>query len=215
MPSSVRLAHLRQGSTPRSHRAPLSRSRLRPHRPSDLRRTTDFGERPVRSRGLLRGVLSVRPSPPMGKLQRPRASQGADFRASIRRRVRSRQRVLPHYQADALLTFSPSEVCQLESLGSRPPLFRFRCGFGRLSASSALIWRFRVSIRPSLEDTPKSLSNLLRVFHLPPPTDPLPFPVMSRARLPFARPFRAARRNASGDAVSSAIDCEADGPAPR
>jgi hypothetical protein len=44
---------------------------------------------------------------PLGKLQRLRASQGVDFRAFIRRRVRSRYGMLPLYQVDALLTSSP------------------------------------------------------------------------------------------------------------
>jgi hypothetical protein len=68
---------------------------------------TGFGERPVQSKGLAHGIHSVCASPPSGKLQQHRASQGVDFRALIRRRVRSRTRVLSPVQADALLTFSP------------------------------------------------------------------------------------------------------------
>jgi hypothetical protein len=214
LPSFVRLAHLRRGTAPRSRHAPPSCARHRPRPPSDLRRMTDYGERPVQHEGLSRGVLSVRASPPTGKLQRPRASQGVDFRALIRRRVRSWQRVLPRHQVDALLTFSPFEVMPARPWGVRPPLFRFRWGVGRLSAPSALIRRFRVSIQSSLEETPRSLFNPLRVFHLPPPTGPLPSSVIGRVRLPFAWRLRTWRRNASGDAASSAISCEVDGPAP-
>jgi hypothetical protein len=147
----------------------------------------------VQSKGLAHGIHSVCASPPSGKLQQHRASQGVDFRALIRRRVRSRTRVLSPVQADALLTFSPSEVCQLDrwafalpSSASGEELATFR----RSLPSSR---RSRVSIRPSLEETPKSPSNPLRVFHLPPNRVTLALgdePRTVRANLACAKPVR-------------------------
>jgi hypothetical protein len=48
-----------------------------------------IGEWSEQQRGLTHGIHPLRASPSKGELQRPRVSQGADFRALIRRRVRS------------------------------------------------------------------------------------------------------------------------------
>jgi hypothetical protein len=48
-----------------------------------------IGERLAQQRGLTHGIHPLRTSPWEGELQRPRVSQDADFRALIRRRVRS------------------------------------------------------------------------------------------------------------------------------
>jgi hypothetical protein len=152
-----------------------------------------FGERPAQSEGLTRVIHPVCASPPTGELQRHRASVGVDFRALIRRGVRSRSRVLPLDQADALLTFPPSEVCQLDRWAFALPSSASGEGLVAFRRSLPSSRRSRVSIRPSLEVTPKSPSNPLRVFHLPPNRVTFALgdePRTIRADLAFAKPVR-------------------------
>jgi hypothetical protein len=119
LPPVTRLAHLQRGAEPRSCRAPLCCIGHHPCRSSNFRRVAWSRERPAQSRGLARGNHPVCASPLTGKLQQHRASVGVDFRALIRRGVRSRSRVLPHDQADALLTFSPPR-CTSSTVGLAP-----------------------------------------------------------------------------------------------
>jgi hypothetical protein len=109
----TRLSSLQRGTVSSSCRAPPDGIELHPPRPRNSRCTTSYGERSEQPGGLTRAIPPMGSSPPRGELQRHRASVGVDFRALIRRGVRSRSRVLPLDQADALLTFPPSEVCQL------------------------------------------------------------------------------------------------------
>lgn len=89
LPPVTRLAHFQWGAVPRSCRAPLFCIGHHPCWSSNLRRVARSRERPAQSRGLTRGIHPVCASPLLGKLQRHRASMGVDFRALIRRGVRS------------------------------------------------------------------------------------------------------------------------------
>jgi hypothetical protein len=112
--SVTRLAHLRWGAVPGSCRAPLSCARHRPCRPPDFRRVARFGERPVQSRGLTRNIHPLCASPLTGKLQQHRASVGVDFRALIRRRVRSQITGFIPRPGRCSPDLFPSEVSQLD-----------------------------------------------------------------------------------------------------
>jgi hypothetical protein len=83
----------------------------------------------VQSRGLTRGFPSIGTSPSVGKLQFHRASQGVDFRALIRRRVRSRFPGVTPEPGRCSLDLFPLRGMQTRPLGSRPPFFRFRWRF--------------------------------------------------------------------------------------
>jgi len=213
-------------SAPAFHRPPRpSRMRYSPELPprtSVARRTSSSsvptcvvageGERPVRSRGLTRGICPARASPSAGKLQRRPAGQGVDFRALIRRRVRFWQGVLPPYQADALLTFPPSEVYQLDRWAFALPSSAFDASliaFRRRPPSSGgpgyrsdRAWKKlrRVSSTPCgfLTSLPDRAASALG-------DEPRP----STPGCAFASP----ERTASGGAALSAVYREADVPA--
>jgi len=90
LPSITRLAHFQWGAAPGSCCAPPGCARHQPHRITQLSLSARRRRAARAIQRLMRGFHPVRPSPSMGKLQRLRVSQGVDFRASIRRRVRSR-----------------------------------------------------------------------------------------------------------------------------
>jgi hypothetical protein len=181
--SATRLVHLQCGTTPIFRRAPLPCARHHPYWPSNLRCMTRSGERPVQARGLMRGFPSACTSPPMDKLQQPPVSQGVDFRALIRQRVRSRYESVTPRPGRCSLDLSPSEVFELDRWAYALP-------------SSALIEETVAFRRPppppggSGYRSDRTWRKLRRVSSTPCgfltslPTEPLSPPVMSRVLPP-------------------------------
>jgi len=191
-------------------RTPVSRQTSSSSAPTCVE--LDEGERPVRSRGLTRGNCPARASPLAGKLQRRPAGQGVDFRALIRRRVRFWHSVLPPYQADALLTFPPSEVCQ-------PGRWAFALPSSAFDASLIALRRCPPSSGGPGYRSNRAWKKLREVSSTPcgfftSLTDRLPLPsVMSRGHSRPSCTFAHLDRTASGGAALSTICRETNGPA--
>jgi len=127
-PPVTRLAFFRWRTRPRSRHAPRCGAEHQPYRPSSVSWVAGISERSVSHRGLTHDIHPVRASPWSGKLQRPRVSQGVDFRALFRRRVRSRHTGVTPWPGRCSPDLSPSEVYQLVRWAFALPSSAFKTG---------------------------------------------------------------------------------------